>query len=368
MPAIDSATTRKLPLRDLHRDLGARFGEFSGWEMPLWYGGAIEEHLAVRHAAGIFDISHMGRISVEGPAAGDALGSVFTRKPSTLADGGSAYAFLCNEQGGIVDDLIYYRRAENSYLVVCNAANSDKVLQSILDSAADKAIEVRDIRAVGTALLAVQGPAAVTALAGVLGSGVREIPRRASAGISINGREFFLGRTGYTGEDGFELLCWATDGAWLLDQLVAAGVTPCGLAARDTLRLEASLPLHGHDIDETTNPYEAGLGWAVDLEHRFRGRDEIEAAKENVKRRLAYLVADGPGVFRPGCAVFYGDEQVGVLTSGGPSPMLGESVAMGYLPRPLAREGTELSVDVRGRRIAAHTVKRPFYTAGNQPD
>jgi aminomethyltransferase len=334
--------------------------------MPLWYGGAIEEHLAVRHTAGVFDISHMGRMSVEGVAAGQALASIFTRNPSTLPDGGSAYAFLCNEQGGTVDDLIHYRRAENSYLVICNAANSDRVLHEVLDAVAEKAIEVRDIRAAGTALLAVQGPAAVKSVAAILGPAVADIPRRASAGIQIDRREFFVGRTGYTGEDGFELLCWASDGAWLLERLIAAGVSPCGLAARDTLRLEAALPLYGHDIDETTNPYEAGLGWAVDLEHAFRGRAALLQAKEDVTRRLACIVADGPGVFRPGYEVFRGDERVGVLTSGGPSPMLGKSIAMGYLPRQLAREGTDLSIDVRGRRIPAHTVKRPFYTPGAQ--
>jgi len=358
----EDLTPRPLPLRSNHAALGARFGEFAGWEMPLWYGGAVDEHLAVRNAAGVFDISHMGRYAVEGRDAGDVLASLYTRDPRRLEINASAYGFSCNDEGGIIDDLILYRRGENSYLVICNAANATVIGDDLRAAVQGKAVDLKDLREDGTVLLAVQGPKAVDIIATLLGESVRSIPRRASGQILSDGRSFLLARTGYTGEDGFETLSSAEDGAWLLESLIDAGVTPAGLASRDTLRLEAALALHGHEIDESTKPWEAGLGWAVDLEHDFRGKDALIAAKENTTQRLYCIVADGPGVMRAGCEVFAKDERIGVLASGGHSPMLGKSIGMGYLPRSIAREGAELSVDLRGRRIPAHTVKRPFYS------
>jgi aminomethyltransferase len=307
----------------------------------------------------------MGRFSVDGADAGEVLADLYTRDPRRLDVHQSAYGFACNDEGGIIDDLILYRRGDDAYLVICNADNAGVIGEGLHSAAQGKAVELKDLREDGTVLLAVQGPRAVDITANVINRSVDVIARRTSGTASNGGRVFFLARTGYTGEDGFEALSSAEDGAWLLEQLIAAGVTPAGLAARDTLRLEAALALHGHEIDETTTPWEAGLSWAVELDHDFRGKDALVAAKDSTTRRLACIVADGPGVMRAGCEIFDKDGRVGVLASGGHSPKLGKSIGMGYLPRSVPREGAELSVDLRGRRIPAHTVKRPFYRSPN---
>lgn len=356
----EQTSLRPLPLRDQHVALGARFGEFSGWEMPLWYGGAVEEHLAVRNGAGVFDISHMGRFLVEGAEAGALLAGLYTRDPRRLAINGSAYGFSCNDSGGIIDDLILYRRADDAYLVICNAGNAGVIGEGLAAAVAGKDVRLTNLTDAGTILLAVQGPEAVDIIADILSDDVRSIARRTSGDATLENRSFFLARTGYTGEDGFEVMASEVAGSWLLEKLVAAGVTPAGLASRDTLRLEAALALHGHEIDQTTNPYEAGLSWAVELDHEFRGRDALVIAKEHVTRRLLCIIADGPGVMRAGSEIYAGDVRIGVLASGGHSPVLGKSIGMGYLPRSVQREGASLSIDVRGRRILAHTVKRPF--------
>jgi aminomethyltransferase len=354
---------RQLPLKDEHVELGARFGEFSGWEMPLWYAGAIEEHLAVRQACGVFDISHMGRFRVGGPGAADLLASAFTRDPNKLAIGGSAYGFACNEQGGIIDDVIIYRVGSLDYVVICNAANAGLIYDLLLVPVPNMSVAIDDLRAQDTVLLAVQGPKAVDLMVSLLSPILLEIPRRGAKKHNQGGDDYLFARTGYTGEDGFEVLCPDDAGRALFKRLMASGeCAPAGLAARDSLRLEAALPLHGHDIDETTTPWEAGLGWAVDLDHEFRGRDALAATKDSTTRRLACLVADGPGVIRSHCDVYDGEALVGHVSSGGHSPMLGKSIALAYLPREVARVGKSLSVDLRGRRLACHVVKRPFYS------
>jgi aminomethyltransferase len=374
---------RILPLDARHTALGARFGEFAGWRMPLWYGGALEEHLAVRNAAGVFDISHMGRFRVEGQGAASLLASAFSRDPARLGTGDSMYALCCDENGGIIDDLLVYRLGEEAFLVICNAANAGKV-GAVLESVATHAPAFKlgfqpdatsgasgspsspvilDVQR-ETVLLAVQGPAAVERVARLLGDDLLTVKRHACVEITHGGHAYFAGRGGYTGEDGFEVMTDAEAGAALLDRLIRdEGCLPCGLAARDSLRLEAALPLHGHDIDETTSPWEAGLGWAIELDHEFTGRGALEASKDNSERRLACLVSDGPGIFRSDQAVYDGAEVVASLTSGGFSPMLNRSIAMAYLPRALAREGTPFEIDLRGRRVACHVVKRPFYSS-----
>jgi aminomethyltransferase len=358
---------RQLPLKDLHVEKGARFGEFAGWEMPLWYSGAIEEHLAVRNGAGVFDISHMGRFRVGGPGAANLLASIFTRDANKLAVGGSAYGFACNDEGGIIDDVIIYRVGSLDYVVICNAANADRIGELFLAPMGGVNIAIDDLREQGTVLLAVQGPKAVDLMVSLLSPMLLEIPRRGAKKHNQGGDDYLFARTGYTGEDGFEVLCPDDAGRALLKRLFASGeCVPAGLAARDSLRLEAALALHGHDIDETTTPWEAGLGWAVELDHDFRGRDALVATKDTTERRLSCLVADGPGVIRSDCDVYDGETLTGHVTSGGHSPMLGKSIALAYLPRELTRPGKQLSVDLRGRRLACHVVKRPFYSHSEQ--
>ncbi len=354
---------RELALKSRHEALGARFGEFAGWQMPLWYRGAVEEHMAVRRHAGVFDISHMGRLRLNGEDAGAVLASLFTRDPRALDVGASAYSFICNESGGIVDDLITYRLTDEEYLVICNAANAVSVRGAIEAVGMRRDVGMIDLRDEDTVLLAVQGPEAVELVVRLI-DGAGDVARHRCAEVTHVGREFFLTRTGYTGEDGFEVMTSASAGGWLWDALVAAGCTPCGLAARDSLRLEAALALHGHDIDEKTTPWEAGFGWAVSLDHEFRGRQTLIESRAATRRRLSCILVDAPGVVRAGCAILCDGREIGVVTSGGYSPVLEKSIAMGYLPLQQAEPGTPLTVDVRGRQLGCHVVRRPFVKAG----
>jgi aminomethyltransferase len=288
------------------------------------------------------------------------LGSILTRDPSALEVGASLYCLACNDAGGIVDDLIVYRPAEDRFLVVCNAANAGKVEAILRGTARPEPVSIID-EAPETVLLAVQGPAAVGQLMRALSETLAAVPRRHCRELVIEGERYFCARTGYTGEDGFEVMTSPTAAEAMLQRLLDEGCVPCGLAARDSLRLEAALPLHGADINETTQPWEAGLGWAVALDHEFTGRDALLASKDSGTRRLACLVAEEGGVLRGHQAIFSADGEVGTLTSGGFSPSLGRGIGMGYLPRRLARAGTALSVDLRGRRLPCNTVARPFY-------
>ncbi|MCH8007417.1 MAG: glycine cleavage system aminomethyltransferase GcvT [Chloroflexi bacterium] len=361
---MPSATPlRSLALAGLHRDLGARFAPFAGWAMPLQYSGIINEHKAVRSRAGVFDVSHMGRLYVTGPGAASALRSVLTYKVDQLAPGEAHYALLCDEDGSILDDLFAYRLEDERFLVVNNAANADvgrERIEAILGS--DAAL---DDRQTTTVMLALQGPDARDILAGVLGSReVLDIKPRRCGEFSYDGSTLFAARTGYTGEDGFELVLPNEPALKLLRQLADAGVTPCGLGARDTLRLEAALPLYGADIDATTTPWEAGLGFAVTLDDgaEFAGRAALTASKEaGLDRKLACLKATGRGIMRAGCPVLHGGQTRASMSSGGFSPMLGISIGMAYLQTGLADVGTELEVDVRGKHLNATVVPRPFY-------
>jgi len=355
---------RTLPLEALHTSLGARFGEFAGWRMPLWFGGALQEHLAVRRAAGVFDISHMGRFRVRGRDAGALLSSVFSRDATLLALGASVYTLACNDTGGIIDDLLLYRTAEESFVVICNAANAGHIAAFLYGAAqAGREAAIEDLQ-LDTVFLAIQGPQAAERAGRALSAELLSVPRHGCREVAAGGQVYFCGRTGYTGEDGFEVMAPVAPGGDLFRRLIESeSCTPCGLAARDSLRLEAALPLHGADIDESTSPWEAGLGWAVELDHDFVGREALEATKGSGTRRLACIVSDGAGVFRHGQPVYDGDVLLGALSSGGFSPMLNRGIALAYLPRSLAREGTALAVDVRGRRVTCHVVKRPFYSS-----
>jgi aminomethyltransferase len=361
--ALPPEPLRKTPLFDLHERQGGRIVPFAGWAMPVQYRGIVEEHNAVRQRAGIFDVSHMGRLFVAGSDAARTLRRAVTYDVAALREGQGHYTLLCNEHGGIMDDPYVYRLDEQRFLVVGNAANADRDREHIAGLVEPNAdVELLD-RQEQTVMLAVQGPAASGYLARTRGPEVAAIEKRACTELPFMQYKLFVSRTGYTGEDGFELVTSAEAGRALWRQIVAEGVEPCGLGARDTLRLEAALPLWGHDIDDTTNPYEAGLGWVVSLDDgaAFHGRDALVRIKDlGTPRKLACLRATERGVIRDGMAIEHEGEVAGSVTSGGYSPTLGTSIAMGYVSSGLAREGTRLAVDVRGRRLPAIVVKRPF--------
>ena len=366
---MTTAALRQLPLAGQHRALGARFAPFAGWEMPVQYAGIVDEHRAVRERAGVFDVSHMGRLFVVGRDAGGLLRRALTYKVDQLAEGEAHYALLCADDGGILDDVFVYRLgpAEAGFLVVNNAANVDLGRERIASFVrAGEEAELQD-RQASTTMLALQGPQAAELLTHVIGGEVpQRLRRRHCAEIAFMDAKLFVARTGYTGEDGFELVTTVEAGARLLELLVGEGVAPCGLGARDTLRLEAALPLYGNDIDAETNPWEAGLGFAVSLDDGadFAGRAALAAASAaggSLSRRLACLRATDRGIMRSGCPVLHGGKTVGRVSSGGFSPTLGVSIGMGYLPVELSREGTEVEVDVRGRPLPAVVIPRPFY-------
>ena len=362
---MTTTALRQLPLADRHRALGARFAPFAGWEMPVQYAGIMEEHRAVRESAGVFDVSHMGRLFIAGADAGRLLRRALTYKVDRLAEGEAHYALLCADDGGILDDVFVYHLDAERFLLVNNASNADlgrERLASFIEP--DMDVELLD-RQASTTMLAVQGAEAFEFLAPIIGADVLEsTTRRRCTELPYLRDKLLIARTGYTGEDGFELITSVEAGTHLLERLLAEGVIPCGLGARDTLRLEAALPLYGNDIDTGTNPWEAGLGFAVSLDDDadFAGRAALAAAREaSATRRLACLQATERGVMRSGHSILHGGRIVGRVSSGGFSPTLNVSIGMGYLPVELAQEGTELEVDVRGRPLPAVVVRRPFY-------
>ncbi len=335
---------------------------FAGWEMPLQYSGIIEEHRAVRQSVGMFDVSHMGRIEVLGREAASGLRRLCTYAVDRLAPGQGHYSFLCNEAGGILDDIYVFRLASERFLLVVNAANADKVrawLEAHLPAGAQLADRHRS-----TAMVAVQGPRAVSTCAAVLSAELARLPRRGCAELPWGEGVLFASRTGYTGEDGLELVVEAGTGTALWRRLLDAGAAPCGLGARDTLRLEAALPLYGQDIDEGVNPFELGLAFAVSLDDGadFVGRRALlQVRQEGPRRLLACLRARERGIMRAGYPIYHDGEEVGHVTSGGYSPTLGVSIGLGFLPPPLAKVGTALTVGVRGRPLPVEVVPRPFY-------
>ncbi len=351
-----------LTLRERHLALGSRFAPFAGWEMPLQYEGIVAEHLAVRERVGIFDVSHLARAWVQGPRAAEQLRSVTTFDVTSLPEGKAHYSLYCNEDGGIEDDIFIYHLPEDRWLVIHNAAHADADFERLRLVAGDAASEVTQ----ETVMLAIQGPEAMALLGRVFGPTIESLEPRDCAELDWRGASVLFARTGYTGEDGGECIVEAGLAGELWDAFVSGGATPCGLGARDTLRLEAALPLHGNDIDRTTHPYEAGLGFAVSLNdgEAFIGRDAlIEAQARPRTRRLAHLAARARGVIRAGYDVREagGGEVVAQLTSGGHSPSLRLGIGMAYLPVELAKRGTLLEVDVRGRALPVEVVRRPFY-------
>ena len=343
-------TLLRTPLHERHLAAGARMVPFAGWEMPVQYEGVIPEHRAVRRDCGVFDVSHMGELHVEGPTAHELLQALLSNDLDRLGDGDAQYTLLTNDEGGIVDDLIAYRITGFHYLLVVNAGNREAAY-SWLKEREIRGSEVRDASD-EYGLLAVQGPRSIERL------GLPDARPFTHAMGEIDGIEVMVNRTGYTGELGCELMCPAEDAPALWDAVVARGAAPCGLGARDTLRLEVCYPLHGNDITQSTDAISAGLAWTCALEKDFSGVETLRRIKdEGPTRRLVAFVMDEKAVPRAGMAIDGGGE----VTSGTHSPMLDKGIGLGYVPAAAATPGSELAVDVRGNARRATVVPKPIY-------
>ncbi len=343
-------TLQRTPLHDRHLALGARMVPFAGWEMPVQYQGVIPEHIAVRTDCGVFDVSHMGELEVEGPRATELLQATLSNDLEKIEPGQAQYTLLTNERGGIIDDLIAYRLEEFRYLLIVNAANREPDFRWLKE----REIPGSDVRDVSDAyaLLAVQGPHAIERL------GLPDSRQFTFAEAEIDGIECMVNRTGYTGEDGCELLAMAEDAAALWDRVLERGAVPCGLGARDTLRLEVCFPLHGNDITPGTDAISAGLGWCCALDKEFSGAQELREIKaRGPERKLVPFVMEEKAIPRQGMPIEGGGE----VTSGTHSPMLDRGIGLGYVPADASAPGTELKIDVRGRQRLASVVTRPIY-------
>ena len=343
-------TLRRTPLHERHVALGARLVPFAGWEMPVQYEGVIQEHRAVRTDAGVFDVSHMGELEIEGPRGHELLQGVLSNDLDRIEPGQAQYTLLTNERGGIIDDLIAYRLDAGRYLLIVNASNRETDFRWLKE----REIRGSDVRDLSDdyALLAVQGPRSIERL------GLDEAPAFTFSMEELDGLEVMVNRTGYTGETGVELMVPAEDGPGLWDAVVARGVTPAGLGARDTLRLEVCYPLHGNDIGPDTDAISAGLGWVAALDKDFTGAEQLRRIKEDgPARRLAAFVMEEAGIPRQGMSIDGGGE----VTSGTHSPMLDKGIGMGYVPTAGADPGTELTIDVRGRARKGRVVQKPIY-------
>jgi len=359
-----AGTLLRTALYEEHKRLGGRMVSFAGYEMPVQYAGIVEEHNAVRQGAGMFDVSHMGRFEVHGPDAGRLLRYFSTWDMTRLAPGEGHYSAACREDGGILDDIYVFSVEPERYLVVVNASNAPK-----MNAWMQRHIEKWDARLIdrhaSTVMIAVQGPEALGRLRTLIGDEfVPSLKPRRCGETDWRGQRLFASRTGYTGEDGLELVIDAEAGSVLWRALLDAGVQPAGLGARDTLRLEAALLLYGNDMDDETNPWEVGLDWVVTLDDGadFIGRNALVGLKERgVSRELVCLKSEDRGIMRSHCDIFRQGERVGTISSGGYSPTLGVSIGMGFVPPELTAEGTELTVDVRGKPLPVRVVPRPFY-------
>lgn len=352
----------RTPLYRWHVEHKARMVPFGGWEMPVQYAGIAPEHTAVRTAAGLFDISHMGRVRFRGPDALALLERVFTNSVAAMTDGQVRYGLVCNDAGGILDDVLVYRRPDG-FAAVVNASNREKMLAWFERHRTGFAVEVQD-ETFDTAMIAVQGPKAVGIVAGVFAADLGALKYYYATSTQYLGNGCVVSRTGYTGEDGFEVMLPAALAVPLWDEFVAKGAVPCGLGARDTLRLEAAMPLYGHELTEDTDPIRAGLAWAVKLDKgEFVGRAALQrAAADDTKPVRVGLEIDGKRAAREGCALTDVDgNPAGTVTSGSLCPGLNKSLAMAYVNPQVASVGTPLDADVRGTALPATVVPLPFY-------
>jgi aminomethyltransferase len=364
---VQEPTVHQTPLTEIHRDLGARLIEFGGWLMPVQYGSILEEHRAVRERVGLFDLSHMGELYVEGPDAGAALAAAIVTNPPSLAVGRAHYSMICMPDGGVIDDLIVYRLAEARFLVVANAGNAATVSDTLAERLG-RYKAVLDDRSLATGLLAVQGPVSASVLGPLTDVDLGALRYYAIAEGAVAGIPALVARTGYTGEDGFEIFVDTARTAELWGILLAAvravGGLPVGLGARDTLRLEAGMPLYGNELDLRTNPYEAGLGRVVKLDKPgdFVGRAALEkVARDGPSRKLVGLIVEGRGIARHGHPVWVGERRTGIVTSGTQSPTLAVPIAMAYVAPTDAEPGTVVDVEIRTARVQARVVALPFY-------
>ncbi len=356
---METGTLRRTPLYQAHLEAGAKLVPFAGWEMPVQYEGIKQEHLAVRNGCGVFDVSHMGEIETEGPRAAELLQLLLSNDVSRIGVGGAQYSCLCREDGGVLDDLFTYRLGDHHFLTVTNAANHERDLEWFRRHADDFDADVHD-RIDDYGMLAVQGPEA-RRIVGSMAQG--ELPSRFhTTDLNLGTGDALVCGTGYTGEDGVEILVPPDEAAALWEELVVAGATPAGLGARDTLRLEVNYCLYGNELTEDRNPIEADLGWAVKEETGFIGSEACARTREQGPAELlaAFVVADG--IPRQGNPILVGEQMVGEVTSGTLSPSLGVGIGMGYVRAELAEPGTELEIDVRGRRRVARVEKRPLYS------
>ena len=370
-PSSLQTPLKQTPLFARHHALGAKVIDFGGWAMPVQYSGILDEHRTVRTAAGLFDVSHMGEITFEGPRAAEAVQRVTTNDVGKLADGGAQYTTICLPSGGIVDDCIVYRRDATRYLVVVNASNIEKDFGWFVENTNQICKPVD--RSADYGLISIQGPRAVALTAKLASAPVDKLTYFTWMSAEICGIPCDVARTGYTGEDGFELFVGAqnTEKLWnsLLDQGASVGLKPIGLGARDTLRLEARLCLYGNDIDETTSPLEAGLAWVVKGKG-FIGEEALAKQKAaGLKRKLVGFVMKDRGIARHGYPIVdgaSGTDQIGVVTSGTTGPSVGANIGMGYVPTEREKPGTRITVDCRGKLAEAEIVKGPFYKRPTQ--
>ena len=363
-----AAALKRTPLFDAHVRAGARMVPFAGWDMPVQYEGVRQEHVAVRTAAGLFDVSHMGEIETRGPRAEEFLRNLLSNDVAKVPPGGAQYSLLCRADGGVLDDLFTYRldpdRDGERFLTVVNASNADSDFDWFRRQAEDwDGVDVID-RSADYAMLALQGPAALEVLGSVLDQG--DVPDRfRHAEAVVAGVAALLCRTGYTGEDGVELLLGPEGATRVWDALLRRGARPAGLGARDTLRLEVCYPLYGNDLTPARTPIEAGLKWACALDKEFIGAERLrEQAREGTEEKLVPFLFTGPGIPRPGLDVLRDGERVGSVTSGTLSPCLEVGIGMAYVSAGLAEPGTELIVDVRGKQRLARVSTKPLYEKG----
>ncbi len=357
---------RRTHLFEIHKKLGARLIGFSGWEMPLFYSGTTDEHRTVRESAGVFDIGHMGRIEIRGDGSGPLLQMITVGDVMSMPAGSAQYTLISRPSGGIIDDILIWRGEKDRYMLCVNAANREKVIDWIMENGTRFEFEIKDITG-NTGMISLQGPMSVSVLERAISGPASSIKPWRLREVKLEGVPCLVSMTGYTGEVGYEIIM---DGprsqeVWeiLLDSGREFGIKPCGLGARDTLRLEMGYSLYGNDIDDDTTPVEAGLEWVVDFsKDDFIGKAALlEQKKNGPKRRLIFFELLQKGVPRKGFKIFSDGKEIGVVTSGNISPMLNKGIGIGYVLPEYAKAGVEVLVDIRGRVVPAVIVKRPFY-------